>query len=172
MIDNDTHCLSPSFWRMIDIMPVVMGQIFWVDWEGGEGVTGWLKSWIVRVRCPVKIRDVRPNGQMAKWPDIMSGEKFCVILRPAIYFQKSYIKRNLDGGTSTPEKLCWGISCASLFLPLFRGLNHACENEGFCTISTRTHTGFPVSQILMRKGHKSQGLGHHWEGRLDVLWEF
>ena len=111
-------------------------------------------SWIVGVRCPVKIRDVRPNGQMAKWPDIMSGEKFCVILRPAIYFQKSYIKRNLDGGTSTPEKLCWGISCASLFLPLFRGLNHVCENEGFCTISTRTHTGFPVSQILMWNGHK------------------
>ena len=96
---------------------------------------------------------------MAKWPDIMSGEKFCVILRPAIYFQKSYIKQNLDGGTSTPEKLCWGISCASLFLPLFRGLNHACENGGFCTISTRTHTGFPVSQILMRKGHKSPRFG-------------
>ena len=112
------------------------------------------------------------SGQMAKWPDIMSGEKFCVILRSAIYFLKTYIKRNLDGGTSTPEKLCWGISCASLFLPLFRGLNHACENEGLCTISTRIHTGFPVSQILMRKGHKSQGLGHHWKGGLTYCENF
>ena len=156
MIDNDTHCLLPSFWRMIDKFS---------EWGGGvlpgDSNHGWLVS---DVRSKSEI-----SGQMAKWPDIMSGEKFCVILRPAIYFQKSYIKRNLDGGISTPEKLCWGISCASLFLPLFRGLNRACENEGFCTISTRTHTGFPVSQILMRKGHKSQGLGHHWEGRLDVL---
>ena len=66
MIDNDTHCLSPSFWRMIDIMPVVMGQNFPSGWGGGGG--GVLPG---DSNHGLLVSDVwsksEMSGQMAKW---------------------------------------------------------------------------------------------------------
>ena len=161
MIDNDTHCLSPSFWRMIDIMPVAMGQIFLSGLGGGGGGRGCYQvTQIMDCWCPMSGQNPRCP---AKWPNgEMAGHNF------ALFYGLQYTSKNLISSEiwmevhQAQKNYARGYLVPHYFCPYFEAWITPVKTKDSAPYP-RAHTpGFLYRKILMRKGHKSQGLGHHW----------